>query len=110
MKLILSSPLEEKTTKRKSSFLGFTQEMKKKNLNGHNAKGKFIFCMCSPPTAADHAVHKKTPWILSLSKPSVPDRLSLVAFSSSTGSLFTQRGMNHTLVVIYHPCLKFFCS
>lgn len=61
-------------------------------------------------TAADHAIHNKIPWTLSLSKSSVPDTLSLVAFSSSTESVFTQLGMNHMLLAIYHPCLKFFCS
>jgi len=38
MKLILSSPLEEKTTKRKSSFLGFTQEMQKKSFKLSSCK------------------------------------------------------------------------
>lgn len=110
MKLILSSPLQEKTTKRKSSFLGFTQEVKKKLLNGHHEKGKFIPCMCSPPTPANRAVHNKTPWTLSLSKSSVPDTVSLVAFSRNTESIFTHLGMNHMLLAIYHPCLEFFCS
>lgn len=35
--------------------------------------------------------------------------LSLVAFSSSTESIFTQLRMNHMLLAIYLPCLKFFC-
>lgn len=110
MKLILSSPLEEKTTKRKCSFLGFTQEMEKKPQNFWILimQVKFISCICSLPTITNPAVHKKPLWTLSLAKSSVPDTLSLVAFSSSTG-FFTQLGTSHMLLAIYHPCLKFFC-
>lgn len=110
MKLILSSPLEEKTTKRKCSFLWFTQEMKKKNpklLNCYHAKDKFIPCICSLLTIADLAIQNKALWTLSLSKSSVPDTLSSVAFPSSTG-FFHTLGTNHMLLAIYHPHLKFF--